>query len=101
MKKQNINRQCMEKILSHLTKLICLTEFGDSKELSRYIDMSTSVSAQLLAIDEQENNNVIETKGENTKIMAECIRFVEQLITEEAQKSSAPAETTVEETKED
>ena len=62
---KNINRQCMEKILSHLTKLICLTEFGDSKELSRYIDMSTSVSAQLLAIDEQENNNVIEIKGEN------------------------------------
>ena len=61
----NINRQCMEKILSHLTKLICLTEFGDSKELSKYVDMSTSVSAQLLAIDEQENNKVIETKGEN------------------------------------
>lgn len=55
----------MEKILSHLTKLICLTEFGDSKELLKYIDMSTSVSAQLLAIDEQENNNVIEIKGEN------------------------------------
>ena len=33
----NINRQCMEKILSHLTKLICLTEFGDSKELSKYV----------------------------------------------------------------
>ena len=62
---QNINRQCMEKILSHLTKLICLTEFGDSKELSRYVDMSTSVSAQLLAIEEQENTHVIETKGEN------------------------------------
>ena len=61
----NINRQCMEKILSHLTKLICLTEFGDSKELSKYVHMSTSVSAQLLAIDEQEKNNVIEIKGEN------------------------------------
>ena len=44
---------------------------------------------------------LIETKGENTKIRGECIRFVEQLITEEAQKSSTPAETTVEETKED
>ena len=61
----NINRQCMEKILSHLTKLICLTEFGESKELSKYVDMSTSVSAQLLAIDEQENNNIMEIKGEN------------------------------------
>ena len=55
----------MEKILTHLTKLICLTEFGDSKELSKYVDMSTSVSAQLLAIDEQENNKIMEIKGEN------------------------------------
>lgn len=44
---------------------------------------------------------LIETKGESTKIMAECIKFLEQLITEEAKKSSAPAETTIEETKED
>lgn len=44
---------------------------------------------------------LIETKGESTKIMAECIKFLEQLITEEAQKSSAPAETIIEETKED
>lgn len=55
----------MEKILTHLTKLICLTEFGDSKELSKYVDMSTSISAQLLAIDEQENNKIMEIKGEN------------------------------------
>ena len=55
----------MEKILSHLTKLICLTEFGDSKELSKYVDMSTSISAQLIAIDEQENNKIMEIKGEN------------------------------------
>ena len=44
---------------------------------------------------------LIETKGENTKIMAECIKFLEQLIIEEAKKSPAPAETTIEETKED
>ena len=62
---KNINRQCMEKILSHLTKLICLTEFGDSKELSRYVEMSTSVSAQLIAIDEQENNKIMEINGED------------------------------------
>ena len=61
----NINKQCMEKILSRLTKLICLTEFGNSKELSKYVDMSTSISAQLLAIDEQENNKIMEIKGEN------------------------------------
>ena len=44
---------------------------------------------------------LIETKGENTKIMAECIKFLEQLIIEEAKKSAAPAETTIEGTKED
>ena len=62
---KNINRQCMENILSHLTNLICSPEFGESKELSRYVGMSTSVSAQLLAIDEQENNKIMEIKGEN------------------------------------
>ena len=62
---KNINRQCMENILSHLTKLICLTEFGDSKELSKYVDMSTSISAQLIAIDEQENNKIMEINGED------------------------------------
>ena len=44
---KNINKQCMEKILTHLTKLICLTQFGEEKELSKLIDMATSVSAQL------------------------------------------------------
>lgn len=44
---------------------------------------------------------LVETKGENTKIMAECIKFLEQLIIEEAKKSSASAETPIEETKED
>ena len=57
---KNINRQCMEKILSHLTKLICLTEFGQSKDLQRYVDMSTTVSAQLIAINEQENDIIKE-----------------------------------------
>ena len=50
----------MEKILSHLTKLICLTEFGESKDLQRYVDMSTTVSAQIIAIDEQENDIIKE-----------------------------------------
>lgn len=43
----------MEKILIHLTKLICTTEHGKLKELQKYVDMSTSISAQLIAIDEQ------------------------------------------------
>ena len=62
MKKQNINKRCMEKILSHLTKLICLTEFGESKDLQRYVDMSTTVSAQIIAIDEQEQNRCMDQK---------------------------------------
>lgn len=52
-----INRECLQKILCHLTKLICLSEFGETKELKKYIDMSTSISAQLLAIDELETDN--------------------------------------------
>lgn len=36
--------------------------------------------------------SLIETKGENTKIMAECLRFTEQLITEEQAKAVAPVE---------
>lgn len=38
---------------------------------------------------------LIETKGESTKIMAECIKFTEQLINrarEEEVKANAPAE---------
>ena len=61
---QNVNKQCMEKILSHLTKLICLTELGEEKELKRYVDMSTSISAQLIAIDELENGKHLDIKGE-------------------------------------
>ena len=33
--------------------------------------------------------SMIETKGENTKIMAECLRFIEQTISEEKQKQSS------------
>ena len=55
---KNINKQCMEKILTHLTKLICLTEFGEEENLQKYVDMSTSISAQLIAIDKLENDNV-------------------------------------------
>ncbi len=46
----SMNKQCMEKILQHLSKLICLTEFENIKDLQKLVDMSTSVSAQLSAI---------------------------------------------------
>ena len=55
---KHINKQCMEKILTHLTKLICLTEFGEEENLQKYVDMSTSISAQLIAIDKLENDDV-------------------------------------------
>ena len=35
---------------------------------------------------------LIETKGENTKIMAECIKFLEQLIAEESKRTVASDE---------
>lgn len=35
---------------------------------------------------------LVETKGENTKVMAECLRFLEQMIVEERQHQIAPVE---------
>ena len=55
---KNINKQCMEKILTHLTKLICLTEFGEEENLQKYVDMSTAISAQVITIDKLENDDV-------------------------------------------
>lgn len=49
----NINKKCLERILGHLTKLIQLTEFENIKDLEKLVDMATSVSAQLLAINEE------------------------------------------------
>lgn len=48
----NVNKQCMEKILQHLSKLICLTEFENIKDLRKLVDMSNDVSAQLMTVDE-------------------------------------------------
>lgn len=45
------NKECLEKILCHLTKLICLTEFDDVKSLSKLVDMAACISAQLTAIN--------------------------------------------------
>lgn len=60
----NINKQCMEKILCHLTKLICLTEFGETEELTNLIDMATSVSAQLNVTGIINEESIDEIKGE-------------------------------------
>lgn len=61
---QNINKQCMEKILCHLTKLICMIEFGDFKELSKLVDMATSVSAQLNVVKVNDEEIIEELEGE-------------------------------------
>jgi hypothetical protein len=33
---------------------------------------------------------LIETKGESTKVMTDCLRYIEQLITEEQNKAVEP-----------
>lgn len=55
IKINKVNKECMEKILLHLTKLIQLSEFENIKDLHKLVDMSTSVSAQLLAMDDVES----------------------------------------------
>ena len=64
MDNQNVNKQCLEKILCHLTKLICMTEFGEIKELSKLVDMATSVSAQLNVTNNPNEEVVCELKEE-------------------------------------
>jgi hypothetical protein len=34
---------------------------------------------------------LIETKGENTKIMAQCLQYLEQMVNEEQGKSAEPS----------
>lgn len=36
--------------------------------------------------------SIIETKGENTKTMADCLRFIERMVAEEKQASAEPVE---------
>ena len=57
---KNINQICLEKILSHLTKLICITEFENIKDLQKLVDMATSVSAQLNVTNEATENKDIQ-----------------------------------------
>lgn len=52
----NKNKAYLEQILGHLTKHICLMDFGEIKQLQKYVDMATSVSAQILACDEIEED---------------------------------------------
>ena len=45
----SINRQCLEKILTRLTNLIVINE-SDTKELKKYVEMATIISAQLTEV---------------------------------------------------
>lgn len=58
----NTNQVCLGKILCHLTKLILLTECGDTKELCKLVSLATEVSAQLsvakLDVDSNTNNDI-------------------------------------------
>lgn len=51
----NVNKECLEKILIHLTKLIQLSEFENIKDLCKLVDKANEVSAQLLAMDDAIN----------------------------------------------
>ena len=55
----------MEKILKRLTGLIGMLEYKDIKNIKKFVNMSTSISAQLIAIDEMESNAEYEENYEN------------------------------------
>lgn len=57
----NINRQCLEQILQRLTKLIIMLEYEDIDTLETLIKLSTSVSSQLLEVQNYEEMDVEET----------------------------------------
>ena len=63
----NINRQCLEKIMCHLTKLICISEFENIKELEKLVTMATSVSAHIYVLNEgiQEEEEIYEENDGN------------------------------------
>lgn len=54
---KSVNQRCLEDILCHLTKMVVLTEHDETDRLKYLVKMSTSVSAQLLGITKQEENN--------------------------------------------
>lgn len=48
---------CLEKILIHLTKIIQLYDFEDTKKLVQLCDIATSVSAQLNSMRNLDKEN--------------------------------------------
>lgn len=55
-KEKSVNQKCLENILYHLTKMVVLTEHDETDDLKKLVKMSTSVSAQLLGVTKQEEN---------------------------------------------
>lgn len=57
---KSTNQKCLENILCHLTKLVILTEHDEIDDLKKLVKMSTSVSAQLLDVNQKENGEYID-----------------------------------------
>lgn len=60
------NNKClMESILTHLRKLILLTESGEEDTLGKLVNMSCEVSNQIIRIEKGELNDEEESSVEN------------------------------------
>lgn len=57
---ENINKLCLEQILKRLTKLITLLEFEDIETTINLVNLSISVSSQLLEIQKYEEMEIEE-----------------------------------------
>lgn len=53
---KSVNQKCLENILCHLAKMVVLTEHDEIDDLKHLVKMSTSVSAQLLGVIQEGNN---------------------------------------------
>ena len=79
---KSVNQKCLENILCHLTKMVVLTEHDEIDYLKQLVKMSTSVSAQLLGVTRQEENNDTENNDKDKWQMwdtsGKCFEFCEK-----------------------
>lgn len=61
---KSVNQKCLENILCHLTKMVVMTEHDEIDDLKQLVKMSTSVSAQLLGVMQNEGNEYINNETE-------------------------------------
>lgn len=62
---KSVNQRCLEDILCHLTKMVVLTEHDETDRLKNLVKMSTSISAQLLGVIQNEDNEYINNETES------------------------------------